>query len=124
MANELAYSVGFTFQKGNLKEIAQTFLNIVSTVAGSTAIYNQISVATSEEAIQLGETTAAKAFYVIHNMDDTNYVEWRDATGASNDVGYIPPGGVTIGFFGTDVTAPYLVANTAACLVEYWIIPD
>ena len=124
MANELSYSAAFTFQKGNLKEMAESFIGLVSNIAGTVCMHNNLSVGTSEEAIQLGEVTAAKAFIVIHNQDDTNYVEFRDGTGASNDVVYIPPRGVVMFFMGTDVTAPYLVANTAACLVEYWIIPD
>jgi hypothetical protein len=124
MSNELTYSAAFTFQKGNLKELTETFIGFVQNIAGTVSIHNNISVGATEEAIQLGEVTAAKAFIVIHNQDDTNYVEFRDATGASNDVVYIPARGVVMFFMGTDVTAPYLIANTAACLVEYWIIPD
>lgn len=124
MANEMVYSVGFTFQKGNAKEITETFLNLVSTIAASTAIYNELSVTTSEVAVVLGSNTAAKAFIIIHNCDDTNYIEWRTGTGASNDAVYIGPGDVALFRMGTDVTAPYLVANTASCTTEYWIFPD
>ncbi len=81
-----------------------------------------ISVGTSEEAIPLGEVTAALAHIVVENLDTTNYVEIRHATGASNDTVYIPAGGVVAYWFGSDVTAPYWIANTAAVKVQFRIV--
>ena len=124
MANELSYSAAFTFQKGNLKEAAESFIGLVSTIAGGSVYHNAPSIATSEEALPLGDVTAAKAFFVFYNTDDSNYVEVRMGTGASLDMLYIPPKGLAMGFFGTDITAPYAVANTAAVVLEYWLIPD
>ena len=124
MANELSYSAAFTFQKGNLKELAESFVGLVSTISGGVVYHNAPSVGATEEVLALGDVTAAKAFFCFYNTDDTNYVEIRSATGASNDILYVPPRGVCMGFFGTDITAPYAIANTAACVLEYWLIPD
>lgn len=116
--------MAFKFKKADVGEFEKAFLQMVQTIAGSVFIHNMVSVATSEEAMALGEVAAAKAFCVIYNHDPTNYCEWRDATGASNDVIYIPPKSGVMFFMGSDVTAPYLIANTAATLIEYWIVPD
>lgn len=125
MANELSYSAAFTFQKGNMKELAESFIGLVSNIAGGVVYHNAPSIGfAAEEALPLGDVTAAKAFFCFYNTDDSNYVEIRSATGASNDILYVPPRGVCMGFFGTDISAPYALANTAAVVLEYWLIPD
>ena len=125
MANELQYSAAFSFQKGNLQEMKAALVNLVSTISGNTPYHNAPSIGfAAEEALALGDVTAAKAFFLFWNTDDTNYVEIRSATGAGNDILYIPPKGVAMGFFGTDITAPFALANTAAVVLEYWLIPD
>ena len=59
---------------------------------------------------------------MFKNLDPTNYLEIRMATGASNDHIRIPPGKTAGPFwFGSDVTAPYAIANTAVCMLEYLI---
>ncbi len=85
--------------------------------------FHQVSVATSEQVLNLGGITAAKAMIVFANLDDTNYVEVRTGTGASNDAYYVGPLECHVWRFGTDVTAPYVIANTLACLVSYRLIP-
>lgn len=124
MAKELQYTITGEYQKGN--SLKQTFGGIKNqvTVSGNVALAGVNSVGTSEEAIPLGEVTAAKAGMYVKNLDDTNYVEIRDATGASNDVIYVPAGKDVFFYFGTDVTAPYWIANTAAVLVEWRMYPN
>lgn len=85
--------------------------------------FHEVSVATSEQVLNLGGVTAAKAMIVFKNLDDTNYVEVRTGTGASNDAYYIPAGECHVWRFGTDVSVPYVVANSAACLVSYRLTP-
>lgn len=80
------------------------------------------SVGTSEEAIPLGEVTAAGAHITVVNLDASNYIEIRSATGASNDHVKLPAGEACAFRFGSDVTAPYWVANTAAVKVHYRIV--
>ena len=123
MADEFSFSIAFKFKKADVGEFEKAFLQMVSTIAGNVFIHNMVSVGITEEAMALGEVTAAKAFCAIYNHDPTNYMEWRDATGASNDVIYIGPKSGVIFRMGTDVTAPYLIANTAAVNAEYWVVP-
>lgn len=124
MADELKQSLSITFQKGNGRKLEIAYGPKKITVSGTVSIQGmQVSVATSEEAIPLGEVTAAGALLIVKNMDDTNYVEIRDATGSSNDVVKLPAGEMAMFRFGSDVTAPYWIANTGACLVEYTLIP-
>lgn len=123
MANELQITVAVKYQKGNSRTLDETYGPKKVTVSGNPAILGAIvSVGTSEEVIPLAEVTAAGALMFGKNLDDTNYIEIRDATGAANDVVKVGPGEPFCFRFGSDVTAPYWIANTAACLVEYTLI--
>lgn len=124
MANELIYTITGEYQKGN--SIKETFggSKVKKSVSGNVKLGGIVSVGTSEEVIPIGEVTAAKAFMWVKNLDDTNFIELRSATGASNDVIYCPPGKEIAFYWGTDVTAPYWIASTAAVLVEWKMYPD
>lgn len=80
------------------------------------------SIGTSEEAIDLGEVSSL-GYIIAINLDNTNYVEIRLGTGASNDCIKLPAkGGVALFHAGSDMSAPYAIANTAACLVAFLIL--
>jgi hypothetical protein len=79
------------------------------------------NVGTAEEAMKLGELSAL-GWCIFINRDDTNYVEIRSGTGASNDIIKVPAGGVALFHWGSDVSAPYVIAPTAACQCEYLIL--
>jgi hypothetical protein len=76
------------------------------------------NVGITEEALKLGEVTALGWFF-FRNLDLTNYVELRHATGAANDIIKVPPRGFAMFHWGSDVSAPFAIANTAACQCEY-----
>lgn len=123
MANELTMGASLSYQKGNSPTIDWSKSGKKVTVSGNTYTMATVSVGTSEEAIPLAEVTAAGALMAVENLDDTNYIEIRDATGASHDVIRVGPREPALFRFGSDVTAPYWIANTAACLVQYILIP-
>lgn len=124
IANELQYTITGEYQKGNNRKITFGGTKNKKSISGNTRAGTQVSVATSEEVIPLGEVTAAGAYMWVKNLDDTNYIELRTATGASNDAIRCPAGKEICFYWGSDVSAPYWIANTAACLVEYELIPD
>ena len=124
MANELQYTITGEYQKGNSIKSSFGGTKIKKSISGNTKLGGTVSVATSEEAIPIGEVTAAGAFIWVKNLDDTNYIELRTATGASNDAVKVPAGKEVAFYWGSDVSAPYWIANTAACLVEWQMYPD
>lgn len=82
------------------------------------------SVGTSIEAIALGAlTTAAGALCIIKNRDSTNYVEIHTTTSSNVVMGKVPAGERHIFRFGSSVTAPAIIANTAAVLCDITLIP-
>jgi hypothetical protein len=97
--------------------------DFVSDCATDTPLHRVQSVATTEAALNLAGLTAAGALFIGKNLDETNYLEIRTGTGASNDAVKLLAGEACCFRFGSDITAPYVIANTAACLLEYRIVP-
>ncbi len=121
MANEIRVSGQLVYDDS---EGSDEFLQLAETLFTiTTKKYQKCkhNIGTSEEAIKLGELTTL-GWMLFKNLDSTNYVELRDATGAANDIVKVPPLGFAIFHFGSDVTAPFAIANTAACQCEYLIV--
>lgn len=78
------------------------------------------NVGTSEEAINLGDvSTLGWALFI--NRDTTNFISLKTATGGTVFAKLPPKGGCALFHFGSGVTAPWAVADTAACNMEYLI---
>lgn len=119
MANELTLSGSITFNDTD-ETASVSALNVSMT--GTRFIHMRKSIATSEEALDLGELSGATlGWFYAKNLDSTNYLEIRSGTGASNDIIKLKAGEFCLFRWGSDVTAPYAIANTAACLLEYRI---
>ena len=121
MANELTMSGSLAYEDANGASAVIDKLAAQVSLTTTKFTRAQISVGTTEEAIPLGEVTSL-GWAMFVNRDATNYVEIRSASGAGNDIIKVPAGKSAGPFhFGSDVTAPYIIANTAACLVDYLI---
>lgn len=123
MANELTITVSATYKKGNVAEFSRTLTAKKVTVSANLGVYHIQNIGTSEEALDLGALTSPFGWAWFHNLDDTNYVEIRSATGASNDIIRLNAGEACLLRLGSDISAPYAIANTAAVDLEYWILP-
>lgn len=87
--------------------------------SGSKVTKHIQTIGTTEEAIDLGEITTPGYFMAV-NLDNTNYVEIRSGTGASNDIIRLDANnGLCLLRWGSDISAPFAVANTAACNVMF-----
>ena len=119
MADEATVTTSLQFVKGSvstkLSDSASTF-----DVAGTRYIRNVQNVGTSEEALDMGDITDPGWSY-FKNIDATNYVEIRAATG---DTAFIrlKPGEHQC--FRMVATAPFVIANTSAIDLLYMIVQD
>lgn len=91
------------------------------TMSGNLYIQNTISVGfAAEEAIPMGEVTAPHWSFFT-NLDATNYIQLRRATGLSA-FARLYPGEFALFPLDNAATAPFVIANTAACLMQYLIL--
>jgi hypothetical protein len=120
MANEIELGVSFSYAK-NDAEFELVLSGLLATVTGNACIRHVQSIGTTEEALDLGGLAAPLGWSAFRNLDPTNYLEVRSGTGAGNDIIKIPPLKFAVFHWGSDVTAPFAIANTAACLLDYFI---
>lgn len=130
MANEFTLSGTLQFQNAEMSEgiVAQVVDLLASISADGRYISGIVSVGTSEEAIPLGEVSSPGWFFA-KNLDPTNYVEVLTGTGGPAFARLRPatvsqPGHFCLLPLGTGVTAPFWVANTGACRVQYWLFDN
>lgn len=95
---------------------------VQATSSGKRYLRAKQNIGTSEEAIGLG-SLATLGWAMFKNLDYTNFLEIRMASGSGNDHIKVPPRKSAGPFhFGSDVSAPYAIANTAACELDYLIV--
>jgi hypothetical protein len=119
MANELTLSASLLFVNGT-KRVSFSKSGLQFTVSGNDYIAGTQTVGTSEEALAKGDITTP-GFCFIFNRDATNFVKVRGASGAVDCI-KIKPG--EFAMFRHAGTAPYVIADTGACEIEYVIIED
>lgn len=128
MANEVTLGASLAYDDGKLSK-SVSITDVVKSIAGATARYTETVqlVGTAEEAIDLGEVSAP-GFALFQNLDDTNYIELRVATGGAkfaklradtNDDGH---GGFAILELGSGAQAPFAIANTDPCRMRVFIV--
>ena len=117
MANEISISASLAFDK----TITDSFScqGLTFTMSGTEYIKNVQSIGTSEEALIVGDVTPG--FILMKNLDPTNFVSFRSATGATNTV-KLKPGEIAL--FRSSGAAPFMIADTGACRVQYLLIED
>jgi hypothetical protein len=79
------------------------------------------TVGTAEEALGLGEVGAVNTHYWIRNLDATNPVDLKPATGGTVTT-RIVAGRVATGQFGPGVTAPFVQASGAPVDIDVFLV--
>jgi hypothetical protein len=119
MANELTVAAFLKFATGT--KLAQFNKGPLQfTVSGGDYVQGSQTVATSEEALNKGDITTP-GVCLIFNRDATNFVKVRGASGAVDCI-KIKPGEFAL--FRHSGTAPFVIADTGSCEIEYLLIED
>lgn len=119
MANELTLEGTLQYKDSSGTEDHMQILDAFYDLTSNVYVHLKQTIATSEQVIVLGTiTTLGWAFFI--NRDTTNFVEIRSGTGGTKII-KIPAGKFAFFFWGSGLTAPYIISDTASCKVEYWI---
>ena len=80
--------------------------------------YTEITqtIGTSEEALDKGDVTTPGWCLAI-NLDATNFISLRPATGAANTIRLDANYGMALFKWGSGATSPYAIADTASCRI-------
>lgn len=93
--------------------------NISVTMTGDSYTRFIQTVGTSEEALELGQDIGTPGYCMIRNLDATNFVSLRRATGEGNCI-RIDAGAFAL--FRLAATAPFVIADTANVRIETLLI--
>ena len=118
MANELSLSnLTVSFSKTGSPTVYFKPSTITPTVAGTQVMDNVQNIGLSEEAILMGDV-AAGGYWFVQNLDAANFVQLRQATGATAFCKLLA-GEWAIFRASADMTAPFAIADTGACDVRF-----
>lgn len=122
MANELVLSFSMEYLDSNDVAMSYAIDALRRSVSATRPIHYVQNVGfASEEALTLGES-ATYGYMIVRNLDATNFVQLRVATGGAAFC-KLTPGDFCVVPLGTGAQAPYAIADTAACNLEVFIIP-
>jgi len=120
MANEITLSASLAYSEGDVAA-SLAFTGLQFDVTGNKVVHTVQSVAiTTDEPLVHGDV-GTPGYIIIKNHDDANFVSLSDADGTTACV-KIKAGEVAM--FRLASADPYIVADTAACIVEYLLIED
>lgn len=122
MAAEITVAALLEYDNGIVDVNGPLVNGIRFDISGSKYVKTLQQIGITEEALQLGETSGSLGWALIKNIDNTNYVELKTGTGGIVFAKLPPKGGIALLHFGSGVTAPFAIANSAACLVEIFIL--
>jgi hypothetical protein len=121
VANEISVSSALSYVKNAAEVLSRAQAAKILSQAGVGAIeVPELSVPITEIAMPLGGLTTL-GWCWFHNLDPTNFLHIRIATGGSKIVKVMPLAAVLF-CFGVDVTVPYLIADTGSVIVEYLLL--
>lgn len=125
MSSELTLNASIAFEDSEGSAFALQVIDFIQSISTKKFIHLKQNIGITEEALYLGELTSL-GYAMFLNWDQTNYVELRVAT-AGTKFATLKPAisttapGFALLFLGSGITAPYAIANSAACQVEYAI---
>jgi hypothetical protein len=119
MADELSLQIGFSEVKNGVTFTLS--FNDTFDVAGDTPISAVQSIGTADETLSLGEISTL-GYMIAKNTDATNFVEIGHTSGTY-------PIKLKAGEFcafrvGSGMTAIHAKSDTAACLLQYLLLPN
>ena len=121
MANELDLSCSMRFIKGKMDVELSASGRL--TITGTQYVkYNQVITQAAEVALEIGTGIGTLGYILVKNLDPTNFFEIRQETGAAFDCIKVPPGLFALFHAGSNMTAPFALADTADCEAEIFIL--
>lgn len=117
MANEIQVSIVVTFSKSSVSDGFNFAFTPTWSASPPKVTRTVQALSTSEEAIILGEATGGGGVVGLRNLDATNDIHIRQATGAANFL-TLKPGEGWVFRWSTSTTAPFAIAAAGTPALE------
>lgn len=93
--------------------------NISVDMTGDSYVRHIQTVGTSEEALELGQDIGTPGYVMIRNLDSTNFVSLRRATGEGNCIKILAG---KFALFQWAASAPFAIADTSPVRIEVLLL--
>lgn len=120
MAQEITLNASLAYEDSEGTDTTMQVVDLIANVATKKLIRAKQSIGITEEAIVLGEVTSP-AWAMFINRDETNFINLKVATSGAIFAKLLP-GKFALLPLGSGAQAPFAIADTAACQLEYLII--
>ncbi len=120
MANELTLNATLAYADAESADEVLQIADLAATASTLKYVKAKQNIGITEEAIGLGEVSSL-GWGLFINRDSTNFIELRTGTGATK-FAKLKHGEFAFFRFGSGITAPYAIADTGACQMEYIIV--
>ena len=117
MANEFSFTAKVAYADSEGADFEFGIEQIAATIGTKRYLHAKQNVAITEEALNLGDVTTLGWFLGV-NRDTTNFLSIKTGTGGTI-FARLNPGLPALFRFGSGVTAPFVIADTATCQLEY-----
>jgi hypothetical protein len=121
MADEITVTFRFEASKGGVEMDSRSIRTVFDMTGVDIGGPVTQSVGTSHEALAAPADVAFPAHVAIQNLDATNYVEVFQDSSGTLQTNRLRPGDPPCFLVNTGAV-PYVKANTAACLIQFWIV--
>lgn len=128
MASELTINCSMVYDDPLGGDVSLEVVDLVKNVSSKKPVKLIQEIGTSEEAVDLGET-GTPVYAMFKNLDPTNFINLKVATGGAifarldPDTNEDGTGGVALLRLGSGATAPFAIADTAACRMAVMLLP-
>lgn len=127
MANEVESTVSVAYDDGLSSALAEVAARVLTSTGKRWSRVVQ-TVGITEEALNMGDITNPGVI-LLRNLDPTNFVNVKVATGGAIFAKLLPDttadgkgGFILIERMGSGALAPYVIADTAACKVDVFVV--
>ena len=128
VARELTISLSAAYEDDAGMTAQVDISNLIVTLATARCHHTKQNVGTTQEAINLGDVSSLGVLVLV-NLDPTNYIEVKTATGGTIIAKLFPlvdSGAAGLNWcclqVGSGITAPFVIANSGACEMEIFLL--
>jgi hypothetical protein len=127
MANELTIGLNAAYEDSvGIKAAINGLDELIISLATAKVHHTKQNVATSEEAVGLGDISS-RGLMILINRDPTNYIEVKVATGGAIFAKLFNAGSTDginwcVVHLGSGAQSPFVIANTGACEMEIFLL--
>lgn len=121
MAQELTINASLAYSDSEGSDLSIEIADLKPNVSTKKFVHAKQNIGITEEAIGLGEVTSL-GWAFFKNLDSTNFLSIKTGTGGTIIMKLLAGESAGPFRFGSGITAPFAIADTAACQMEYLIV--